>query len=468
MIELRDYQHKIIESIRGSFKDGNKRILMTAPTGAGKTVTFVFMVSEHLKRGGRVLILTHRTELVNQTDRTFSNFGLEPDFITAGSKPDLSKSLHVAMIETIYKRAEDYKTFIESRTMIITDECHLTTFDKLFPYFSESTLVIGATATPLRVGKQDGLDTFYNSMVQEIDTPKLINDGFLCNVHTYGQLMETKGLKKVGEDYDTKKYYEENKTYKGVVDNYLRLVAGKKTIVFASNIESSKQVCEEFKQHGIEARHIDGTTSENERIDTLNWFKTTPTAVICNCGILTAGYDEPTVEVIILYRATTSLPLYLQMVGRGSRKSIGKEFFYLLDFGNNVARFDFWESPRYWNLSKPIKPEKIQASPIKECTNCSALVSNKALSCEYCGFAFPAKEKYDKDEVKELMLLPKPDLMRKSDLIEKVKLVKSGALKAWYVLHNMTDASEAYEFCKLMGYKDGFIHENKHRFKVFQ
>jgi len=74
MIELRDYQHKIIESIRGSFKDGNKRILMTAPTGAGKTVTFVFMVSEHLKRGGRVLILTHRTELVNQTDRTFSNF----------------------------------------------------------------------------------------------------------------------------------------------------------------------------------------------------------------------------------------------------------------------------------------------------------------------------------------------------------------------------------------------------------
>lgn len=467
-MKLRPYQENTIESIRSNFKEGHRRILMSAPTGSGKTATFVFMVSEHLKRGGKVLILTHRTELVNQTDKTFSVFGLSPEFITAGSKPNLSEKLHVAMIETIYKRAPEYAEFINSRTMIVTDECHLTTFNKIFPYISEKTLVIGATATPLRTGKQESLSEFYTKMVQEIDTPDLISQGFLCNVHTYGQLMETKGLKKVGEDYDTKQYYEDNKTYKGVVENYRRLVAGKKTIVFASNLESSKQVCAEFIQNGIAARHIDGTTPTNERTEILEWFKNTPTAVICNCGILTAGYDEPTIEVVILYRATTSLPLYLQMVGRGSRKWNGKEFFYLLDFGNNVARFDFWESPRYWSLDKPVKIEKVGASPIKDCKNCGALVSNKALSCEYCGAVFPAKEKYDKDEVKELQLLPKPDLLKKADLIEKVKLVKSKVLNAWYVLHNMEDHAEAYEFCKLMGYKDGFIHENKHRFKVFQ
>lgn len=465
---LRPYQENIIKSIRTKFQEGHRRILMSSPTGSGKTATFTFMVSEHIKRGGRVLILTHRTELVNQTDQTFSNFGLNPEFITAGSKPNLSESLHVAMIETIYKRAEEYATFIESRTMIITDECHLTTFNKIFPYISESTLVIGATATPLRTGKQESLSEFYTEMVQEIDTPELIKQGYLCNVHTYGQLIQTKGLKKVGEDYDTKQYYEDNKTYKGVVDNYLRLVAGKKTIVFASNVESSKQVCNEFIQSGVEAKHIDGNTPEQERKEILQWFKNTPTAVICNCGILTAGYDEPTIEVVILYRATTSLPLYLQMVGRGSRKHKEKEFFYLLDFGNNVARFDFWESPRLWSLEKPIKAEKAGASPIKDCKNCGALVSNKALSCEYCGHVFPAKEKYDKEEIAELQLLPKPDLLAKADTIEKVKLVKSGVLKAFYVLHQMDNVVEAILFCNLMGYKDGFIYENKHRFKVFQ
>jgi superfamily II DNA or RNA helicase len=351
--------------------------------------------------------------------------------------------------------------------MIIMDEAHLTTFNKVFPFISDKTVCIGATATPLRTGKQECLSEFYTDMVQEIDTPQLIREGYLCNVHTYGILIETKGLKKVGEDYDTKQYYEQNKTYKGVVENYLRLVAGKKTILFASNIESSKQVCDEFNLNGVKAKHIDGNTPNNERIEILEWFKNTPTAVLCNCGILTAGYDEPSIEVVILYRATSSLPLYLQMVGRGSRKQAGKDFFYLLDFGNNVKRFDFWESPRLWNLTKAEKSTKVGASPIKQCKKCGALVVAKAVSCEYCGNAFPAKEKYDVDEVAKLVLLPKKNLLMQADMVEKVKLVKSKVLKASYVLHNLKTYKEAEEFCRLMGYKEGFIYENRDRYEVF-
>lgn len=469
MIELRPYQKQIVESLRQSVKNGNNRILMVSPTGSGKTILFTYMASNHLKRGGRVLILTHRSELLNQTNGAFTKFGLKPELITAGSKPDLTGGIHVAMVETLFRRADEYAHFIASRSMIVMDECHLESFTKIFPYIADDTHVIGATATPHRKASQNCLSEFYTDMVQEVDTPDLIEQGFLCDVRTYGVPIKLSGLKKVGDDYDTKKYYEDNKVYKGVVDNYLRIVAGKKTIVFASNVDSSKQVCEEFNNRGIKAMHIDGYTPDAKRTEILNWFKTDPCAVLCNCGILTAGYDEPSIEAVILYRATTSLPLYLQMVGRGSRTNEGKEAFYLLDFGNNVKRFDLWESPRIWSLHKELKKTKREgAAPVKDCKNCGAMVPVSSTECPYCKNVFPAKEKYDKDEVVELMKIPKSQLMIKSDIREKVKLVKSGVLKAFYVLHNITDYREAKMFCKLMGYKEGFEFENQYRFKVFR
>jgi superfamily II DNA or RNA helicase len=468
MIQLREYQNKIIDSLRNSIRNGNKRVILCAPTGGGKTVIFSFMVSEHVKKGGKVLILTHRSELFKQSTKTFFNFGLEVEKIDAGSKPDLSKNLHVAMIETISRRSVDYELFLSERTMIVIDEAHLTTFNKLFDFISPKTFVIGATATPLRTGKQPCLSEFYSDLIQEVDTPDLIKDGFLCQALTYGVPIQTKGLKKVGEDYDTKQYFEENKTYKGVVDNYLRLVAGKKTILFASNVESSKEVCQEFNDRGIEARHIDGETPEKQRSEALEWFKNTPTAIICNCGILNAGYDEPTIEAVILYRATTSLPLFLQMVGRGSRTTKNKQSFYLLDFGNNVQRFDFWETRRIWDLKKAKKRNTIGASPVTDCKNCGAIISNKAKGCDYCGYALPDKEKFDDDEIAELKLLSTAKLMNDSDIYEKVKMVKSGVLKAFYVLHQLKTKDEAILFCKLMGYKDGFLYQNAHRFKILQ
>ena len=468
MIQLREYQQKIIDSLMVSIRNGNKRLILCAPTGSGKTLVFSYMVSEHVKKGGKVLILTHRSELFKQSTKTFLNFGLEVEKIDAGSIPDLSKNLHVAMIETIARRSVDYENFISERTMVVIDEAHLTTFNKIFDYINPKTFVIGATATPLRTGKQPCLSEFYTDLIQEVDTPDLIKQGFLCNALTYGVPMEVKGLKKVGDDYDTKKYFEENKTYKGVVENYLRLVAGKKTIIFASNVESSKQVRDEFIASGIEARHIDGATPDKERSEALEWFKNTPTAIICNCGILNAGYDEPTIEAVILYRATTSLPLFLQMVGRGSRTAKDKQSFYLLDFGNNVQRFDFWETRRFWDLKKAEKRNTIGASPVTDCKNCGAIISNKAKGCDYCGYALPEKEVFDADEIAELKLLTTAQLMNDSDIYEKVKLVKSGLLKAFYVLHQLKTKDEAVLFCKLMGYKDGFLYQNAHRFKIFQ
>ena len=132
MIKLRPYQNDIIQSLRNSFKR-NRRTILCAPTGAGKTIMFTYLISEHLKRGGNVLVLTHRSELLKQAGSSFEKFGLTPEYITSGSKPDLEAKLHVGMVETIDRRKETYSSFLASKSLVVIDEAHLNIFTKLLP-----------------------------------------------------------------------------------------------------------------------------------------------------------------------------------------------------------------------------------------------------------------------------------------------------------------------------------------------
>jgi len=93
---------------------------------------------------------------------------------------------------------------------------------------------------------------------------------------------------------------------------------------------------------------LDSTFSDKDRKDVLRWFKETPDAILSSVGILTTGFDEPTVQTIILNRATRSLTLYHQMIGRGSRKLPNKDRFKLIDLGNNVRRFGYWQDYLNW------------------------------------------------------------------------------------------------------------------------
>src|SRR5699024_8776421 len=100
---------------------------------------------------------------------------------------------------------------------------------------------------------------------------------------------------------------------------YEKHAKGTKTIIFNVNIEHSLKVWEEFNSHGYNVHHVDGKTSKEERARIFDWFHKTPDAILCNVGIATMGFDEPTINTVIVNRSTTSLPLWLQMTGRGSR-----------------------------------------------------------------------------------------------------------------------------------------------------
>jgi len=459
MIELYDYQEQYITEIKRNFLKGNKRIILCSATGSGKTIMFSYMTKQAFDKDKKILILTDRKELFSQSSGSLVRMDLRCNEIKPNKKVDFTHNLYVGMIQTVMRRIHkpEYQELIRSLDLIILDEAHKAIFDPIFQYVSDKTFVIGATATPHREGKQESLERFYDEIVQVIDTPDLIIKGKLSPCKTYGVKVDLSGVKTKGGDYDEKSMaakFSEIKLFHGVYDNYTRICPNKKAIVFAPNVESSRELVLSWKSKGLEINHVDCYMTDTERKEIIDWFINTDGAIISNYGILTTGFDVPNIEVVILYRATKSLPLFLQMAGRGSRISKKKDEFILLDFGNNVKTHNYWEHPREWSLKK--KEKKKGAAPIKECPKCSFILHAPIMTCPECGHEFEASEKEKEEQfIVELSLLSGfqiNKLAEKATLKELIAIQKSkGYSKSW-VYHHLKTAQDFKDYGKIMQY----------------
>jgi superfamily II DNA or RNA helicase len=478
-MKLRPYQELAIEKSRAEIKAGAKRMILCSPTGSGKTVMFSFLVRSASSKGKRVLILTHRIELLTQAGGALERVGLDPMKIEAKNRNiDLSTNLHTAMIETITRRMskQEYIDYVSDLDLIIIDECHMGNFDKFFEHISPKTIVLGFTATPHREGGQKSLIDFYQKIVEVTTISELVNDGFLSKPRSYGVRIDLKGVKKRAGDYDSEelaKKYSDNKVWMGVVDNYNRITPRSKAIAFCPNIKSSIDLCHSLRNAGLNSRYLHGDTDPTERGYLLNWFKHTPDAILCNVGVLTTGFDEPTIDTVILYRATKSLPLFLQMVGRGSRVTESKKEFTILDFGNNILEHGFWQDDRVWTLEKkPKKTDKAGAFPVRECPGCGALIQATKKDCEYCGHVFIEKSKFKSKEVAVV-----EEIESKSDRLNRVikmsvddiyEAIQMKIVNPNAVLHRMTNQAMAYELITKLGYKRGWFLKRGQQYDVFR
>jgi type I site-specific restriction endonuclease len=133
-----------------------------------------------------------------------------------------------------------------------------------------------------------------------------------------------------------------------LLEAYEEVAKGTKTLIFNAGILTSIAVYETFKKKGLPVRHLDSTFSDKDRAETLEWFRNTKNGILTSVSILTTGFDEPEVETIMLNRATKSLTLYHQMIGRGSRVLPNKKQFNIIDLGNNSRRFNLWQYPIDW------------------------------------------------------------------------------------------------------------------------
>ena len=355
--ELYDYQtediNQIFDRINNCPEDYN--LLYQLPTGGGKTVIFSEIARRYIERTQKkVLILTHRIELSGQTSRMLTEFGVKNKVIDSKVKtlPDQKDySCFVAMVETLNNRLNDEMITLENLGMVIIDEAHYNSFRKLFRFF-ENCFILGVTATPLSSNINLPMKDKYRELITGSSIAYLIENGFLAKAITYGYDVKLGTLKLgINGDYTVKsseELYSSAIMQNKLISAYEQKSLRKKTLIFNAGINTSKQVYETFRHAGYEIRHLDNSNSKGERKEILRWFKEKPDAILTSVGILTTGFDEPTIETIIINRATRSLTLYFQMIGRGSRIIPGKRDFQVIDLGNNAARFGLWSTEVDW------------------------------------------------------------------------------------------------------------------------
>lgn len=395
---LRNYQIKTIDEFEQS---GEKNILLQMPTGAGKTYTFTEIAKRFfLTEVKKVLIVVHRNELLTQAKNALG----ERCFLIADGVKEIPNNFdfYVGMVETVKRRVNKMPNF----GLVIIDEAHIANFNKL-PYFTNpDTKVLGVTATP--IGTKP-LSNIFEKMISPIDIKSLIEQNYLLNCEVYGvasDLVAVQKFKTKGGEFDNQeldKFYSSEKMVKTLATAFNDYSLNKKALIFNVNINHNNCVYNALFDLGYNVYRIDGETPTNERKDILNKFKTESNAIICNVGVLTTGFDEPSVQTIFLNRATKSLALYLQMIGRGSRTFEGKDKFTIIDLGKNTARFGFYDEYRDWQtfFTKGTMSDGNGVSPTKECPDCGFIQHTRKLICESCGFSFEEEKLKQEAEEKE-------------------------------------------------------------------
>jgi len=355
--QLYGYQQGDINAIfeRLDNAPSNYHLLYQLPTGGGKTVIFSEIVRRYLsKHNKKVVVLTHRIELCKQTSRMLKTFEVKNKIINSKVKelPDQNDySCFVAMVETLKNRINDKKLHLDNIGLVIIDEAHYNSFRKLLSSF-KNAFILGVTATPLSSNIKLPMNQNYDELIVGDTISSLIENGFLAKATTYSYNVGLTSLKVgINGDYTVKSsddLYSNMAMQEKLLHAYTEKSLGKKTLIFNNGINTSLYVYDTFREAGFPIRHLDNTSSPEDRRQILSWFKKTPDAILTSVGILTTGFDEPTVESIILNRATKSLTLYYQMIGRGSRKLPNKDQFIVIDLGNNAARFGLWSEPVDW------------------------------------------------------------------------------------------------------------------------
>ena len=309
---------------------------------------------------------------------------IEPDIVCAG-------------IQSIYKKAH----LLGSRNMVICDECHLIrsegdgmyrTFITELQAINPKLRVVGLTATPYRTGEGhlcDG-DGLFNSVVYETDIVELIADGYLSPIvnRVSSTKYDTTQLHVRGGEFvesELQALFADYSKVQQSTDEILAATMNRRSCILFCSGEAHATLVAEI----IGGEVITGETPAAEREDIIERFRSGEVKYLCNCDVLTTGFDATCIDTVVILRSTMSAGLFVQMVGRGMRLHPGKEDCLLLDFGNNLFRHGPINAIDY-GQAKQVR-EAGGDPPTKMCPNCYEQVFISARVC-YCGHEFPERE----------------------------------------------------------------------------
>ena len=390
-MQLRDYQLDIILRTRNELKAVGK-VLIQAPTGAGKTALTVHMMKTAADRGKRAFFLVHQNELLKQTSAALWKQKLAHGMISSGKRPSLLP-VQVASVQTLVNRLDQY----EPPDLIIIDEAHRSTaesYKKVVEAYPNAVLV-GLSATPERTDGKP-LGDMYDKIVAGPSIRWLQQEGFLCDYVLYAPNIgvDTSGIKTTAGDFNKGELERatDKPTITGdAVGHYKKLAQGKQCVVMCVTVNHAQHVADSYNQAGIPAACIEGSMTSEQRERVLNDFSEGKLKVITNVQLLVEGVDIPAIEVVQWLRPTQSLIVFMQGNGRGLRPHAGKDRLLILDHVGNAMRHGLPCEKRDWSLEgqkKGKRKKKDDDEPdvnVQQCTSCYAVFVPGPDSCPMCG-----------------------------------------------------------------------------------
>ena len=427
---LRDYQEESLDALQAAIGRGVTRPLIAAPTGAGKSVILAVMIQRWAAASPkrRFLVLTHTKELVQQDyDAIVGVMGREHVGIySAGlGRKDTRQRVIVGGIQSVAK----HQGRLGIRDVVIIDEAHRlprsgwgqyrsTLHSEEFPMGME--FMVGLTATPFRMDGGlliEGDDAPFEEVVFDIQIQRLITGGFLSRLRPVDPKAEIETSKltiRAGDFVADKRFNEavsDIELLEKAVDGWrhrARKPNGmlRKTLVFCASLKQMAVVKDLIGKAGVVVESIDGTTADPEnqpddvlfddvlalrtRTAIIKAFKRGDITALCNCNVLTTGFDVADIECILCLRPTASPVLYVQMMGRGTRIAEGKDDCLVLDHGGNVQR--------HGTIDRVYVPKKGQASDglatrTVTCKGCETIYAIQEPACPVCGLVRPKPER---------------------------------------------------------------------------
>lgn len=413
MIQLRDYQQAAIDAVYAYWEQGGGNPLVEMATGTGKSM----VIAELVRRirtdfpTMRVLMLVHVKELVEQNFKALLNLypGGSMGIYSAGlGRRDAHHAITFASVQSVFKKA----AALGPRHLVLIDEAHLvpsagegmylTLLEGLRRHVPDLR-VVGFTATPFRLGTgrlDHGDGRLFDETVYSYGIRDGISGGYLSPLiskATAAQIDVTSVARSRGEFVAEQLETAADAITVEAVDEIIRFGENRRAwLAFCSGVDHAVAVRNAFRARGITAETVTGDTPGPERDRIFRSYRAGQIKVLTGANVFTTGFDAPLVDLIAMLRPTLSTSLYVQMVGRGTRKNEGKENCLVLDFARNVARHGPVDSVAIGG--KKAKGEddgKVTVDTVraKKCPDCEELVALHVHVCPDCGHEWPIEAK---------------------------------------------------------------------------
>lgn len=404
---LRYYQQEAVEKTLEFLRTKGGNPLIVLPTGAGKSHVIRQLLQVAREKEKRSIVLCHRKELIEQNAKGVSGAGI----YSAGlNRKQINEEIIFAGIQSCYKNAFEFGR----RHLVLIDEAHLVGDEGRFKTFLDGLItvnpdlrVVGLTATPYRTSEGHLTEgETWTDVCYEAPVSRLIAEGFLSPLtSTPSSIYDTSGLAVRGGEFTESSlqllFDDEAKIDKACEEVLAATSDRKSVIVFCSGVTHAFHVAERLC-----GEVIHGESTSIERAGLIEAFKAGRLKFLCNCDVLTTGFDAPNVDAVVLLRATMSPGLLVQMAGRGFRLSPGKTDCLILDFGNNISRHGPLDAIDFGKRASASKGGEQKG---KTCPGCDEEVAPSVRVCG-CGFIFPKELKHEV-EASDVAPLAKPEVI---------------------------------------------------------